>query len=373
MQLEPREVRTQTEVRSVPECQMGVGATSDIELERMREDRLVAIRRRVQQDQPVPLRDGLGTNGRVARRGPEEVVQRGHPPDQFLDGAGHPIRLLPEQLPLFGVIREDPQPVGDHRSGGLGAAGDEQAGLVQQATLGVPVTVVHPGVRPHRDQVVGRAGSAGRHDLAQQRHEFLDRGPQTDQRVDVVGRGVEAHDRLGPVLHVVPTVLGKAEQHRDEPAGERGCERLDDLDLTLHGDRVEQLVDGRSQPRLMLASGARGEPAGHQAALLLVRRIVHGDDVDLFGCPPRPVPAARQEGGAVALDLGEVCVARDGPQRVLRIAVHGFVGPHPGEGRMRIDPVELGIEQVDLEPSVAAVLAGAVRAHAESVSPPTAV
>ena len=81
-----------------------------------------------------------------------------------------------EQLPLVVVVAERPQAVGDGGAGGLGPAGDEQAGLVEDG-LDVELLPVDLGVGPGRQEAVRRAppqlGDLG-HQLARRRDPGLD-------------------------------------------------------------------------------------------------------------------------------------------------------------------------------------------------------
>jgi hypothetical protein len=54
-QLEAGQVRPDAEVRPVAEGDVGVGTAGDVEPERVDEDVLVPVGRRVQEDDPVPL------------------------------------------------------------------------------------------------------------------------------------------------------------------------------------------------------------------------------------------------------------------------------------------------------------------------------
>ena len=72
-----------------PECHVRVRTASDVEAERVVEDGVVAVRRRVQQDDPVAALDRLVADPVVGGRTAEEVVQGCHPPEDFLHGGGH--------------------------------------------------------------------------------------------------------------------------------------------------------------------------------------------------------------------------------------------------------------------------------------------
>src|SRR6185369_11080544 len=86
-ELEPREVRSQTEVHAVPEAQMRVRLARRAEDPGVAEDALVAVRRSLPEDDLVARRDRLPRQQGGARRRPPVVCRRARPADHLLDGA----------------------------------------------------------------------------------------------------------------------------------------------------------------------------------------------------------------------------------------------------------------------------------------------
>ena len=154
----------------------------------------------------------------VLERRALEAEHRGRPADDLVDRRLGPFTL--EELPLVRVVAERAQCPGDHRAGGLGAAADEQAGLVHDR-LGVEGAAIDLGVGPDRYQVGGlvhRAALGCRGHLDQLAVELHDRGHHVHGDLGV-GDAVEAHEPLRPALDVGPARLVPAEQLGREPAG----------------------------------------------------------------------------------------------------------------------------------------------------------
>ena len=78
-QIEAREVRAEAEVLADAEAEVRVRVAVDAEGERVLEDVLVAVGRRVEERQRVALADLLAAQLVVARRGAREVVDRRRP------------------------------------------------------------------------------------------------------------------------------------------------------------------------------------------------------------------------------------------------------------------------------------------------------
>src|SRR5581483_5747585 len=85
LDLEPREVRAETEVRPDPETQVIVRLPADVEHVAVWEDRFVAVRGPVPERHALVLADLAPAELHVAHRGPDEVHDGRHPAHHLLD------------------------------------------------------------------------------------------------------------------------------------------------------------------------------------------------------------------------------------------------------------------------------------------------
>ena len=130
-------------------------------------------------------------------------------------------------------------------------------------------------------------------------------------------------------------------------AGRRRCDRFNGFAFTEGRHLVENFGHHLANVIFMIAHRPRSEPAGNQAALRLMVRIVQVDHGLIRGLVE--VGARATEGGvpgAITLDGHDVVVARDRPKLLDRIPVHRRFLTKPPEGLPRVD-VELWIEHVD--------------------------
>ena len=82
------EMLTEADMGAIAERDMLVGRALDVVFERVGEDRLVAIARRVTQHQPVALGDLLARDFGVGSGGAHEVLHRRDPADRLFDWPG---------------------------------------------------------------------------------------------------------------------------------------------------------------------------------------------------------------------------------------------------------------------------------------------
>ena len=123
--------------------------------ERVREDLLVAVGRRVRQVQQV-----AGLERHVAQRerllaGAHEVLDRRHVPDDLVGGAVDELGLLLQQLELVRVLHQGEQPAGDGVRRGVVTGGGDDHVVAEHVHVGQRLAV-DLGVGDHRREVLGR-------------------------------------------------------------------------------------------------------------------------------------------------------------------------------------------------------------------------
>ena len=104
---------------AVAERQMLVGEPADVEGERVVEDLLVPIARRVGEIDGFALGDGHTSHRGVLGSGAHELLDRCGPPDHLLDRGPHEFGLAPKSFEFTGVLDERPQAAGDGVLGGV--------------------------------------------------------------------------------------------------------------------------------------------------------------------------------------------------------------------------------------------------------------
>ena len=135
-QLEAREARAEAEVRAEAEGDVRVRVARGVEAERIGEDALVAIRRRVEQQQLVARADALAAQRRVARGGAVHVLDRRHPAQHLLDGDRDPAADRRASARIWSGLRHSAsQPPAQHVARRLVAADQDQQSLLQQVVV----------------------------------------------------------------------------------------------------------------------------------------------------------------------------------------------------------------------------------------------
>src|ERR1035437_5084998 len=104
--LEPRQVRAETEMLPEAECNMRIRIAADVELERLRENFFIAVRRRIKQAHRFAGFDLLAANHGIFARGPRELNNRCRPAQDLFDGRVDQPRIALELLPLVRMLDE---------------------------------------------------------------------------------------------------------------------------------------------------------------------------------------------------------------------------------------------------------------------------
>src|SRR5436309_994740 len=136
LQLEPGEVRAEAEVDADAEAVVLVRGAVDAERERVGEDVLVAVGRRVEDAARLALADPRPPHLHVLDGGAAELDDRAHPADDLLDGRRHQGRVAAQLLELARVLDQREQAPGGGVAGRLVAGDDEQHVVREQLPLG---------------------------------------------------------------------------------------------------------------------------------------------------------------------------------------------------------------------------------------------
>ena len=112
-----------------------VRVASHVEPVGVGEHRLVAVGRRVQQEDPVP-RGSACRRARVAGRGAVHVPHRRHPPEHLLDRRRQERPVVAHQRQLIGVAQHRIEPAGHDVAGGLVPADEDEHRLEDQVSVG---------------------------------------------------------------------------------------------------------------------------------------------------------------------------------------------------------------------------------------------
>ena len=254
-------------------CSLGVRPTS--KRSASRKDLLVAVRRRVEDDDLVALADLLAAELGVARRGAAEVHDRRHPAQHLLD-RGRQQRQVGEQArALLGVLDQRQHAAGDQVARGLVAGHGEQQEERVELHLGEPLAV-DLAAHEHADQVVARMVARARGELVGV-HAHL-RGRAHPLLRSAVPRNSGSSKPIRRLLHSktlwrsssgtpsssAMTCSGSsAATSVTKSHSPRAAMRVDDV--------PRHLADVRLEPR----HDARREALADQPAVLAVRRRIH--------------------------------------------------------------------------------------------------
>ena len=280
-------------MRAEAERDVRVRIAPDVERVRVVEHRLVAVRRRIQQDHAitctctaVPAIDA----SRVAVRKKllSGVTQRMS--SSTAPGISAGSAAIASHSSGWRV--ELDQPACDDGARRLRTARDEQARLLHHdRLLDRAAAELDRWPRSTRDRPAAcarRSSASGPSRLA---NSMIAAAHVHHQRL-VVEDAVDAHQPLRPRPHLGPVLVAEAEQVRGEPRRERRGEVVDDLELAASDERVDEIVDDASDHRFESLHRLRREPPGDERALLVVRGIVLGDHVLFLRRDPRAVATA---------------------------------------------------------------------------------
>ena len=241
------------------ECQVRVGITHDVELERPVEDVLVEVRRAVEQPRPLALPDRHAAQFDVLQGGALKAVHRSGPPDDLVDRA---VRAFPlEQLPLVRIVEERVHAVGHRVAGGF-VAGHRQKDHEERELHVLHRLAVDVGLDQPRHDVVGGTAAPLLSHRVRIAHQFCVGGGRVGVEVRVVG----VHDAVRPMEEPLTIRLRHPDQVRD------GLERQVHRDV---GDEVAGVLGGRGgddlpgrdgQLLFERGDGARGEQPRHDLA-----------------------------------------------------------------------------------------------------------
>jgi len=197
---------------TVPATLSRISDTLDVESLRRVEHGLVAIRRRVHEQELVARLHRCATDLGVAGRRAAHVEDRRDPADELLHRDRQQRGLVEQPLMLVGMLDQREERARDDGAGGLGAAVDEQQPLREHLLGGEDPVLLRP--HPQRHDVVRGRGLPGLHQagrvlavVAERLHHAVVHVPRTAAGDD---------RRLRPVLYARPLVVVEAEEPRDD-------------------------------------------------------------------------------------------------------------------------------------------------------------
>ena len=277
-----------------------------------------------------------------ARRRAREPLHRRAPPQHLLDCARDECKVVEEERPLVGELREREHAVADEVRRRLGARHDEEEAEPEDLVVGELLAVDLRGdERGH--EVVGGCGPSGGDDLAEVPDDRAGRGAPRLHGLGTVD--VLVHDRVGPRAELLTVLWCYPDQVAHDRHRERAAERGHEIHrLTGRGSldhRVDRLVGELAHPRLERGDGPRREAARHELAELRVARVVHHDQVGerRARLTLERDPLTGAERGRVVGGPQHVLEARERPEAAGVVVVHGRLVPEAP-----IDGVRVGLE-----------------------------
>src|SRR5579885_401215 len=277
-QFDASQVRAETEMLAVPECDVIVGMALNVEPIRIAEDLFVAVARWIPDDDAVPLANPLATDFHLASRGAHDMRDRRGPTQDFFDRRPHQRRIAQQ---AFAIIRPPHQLVhsaGDRIAGGFLPAEYQEKAVEQHLDVAKAVAVdfaVHQGA----DEIgagIGAAFAYKLHEIVEDLHlrpraGFL-RGP-----VDLVFRILVAQRHVAEREHQVPVLA----RHREHLADDRGRKLRGHLDHQVAATALDYPVDDlggdSADVRFERSQRAWSEPPIHHLAHTSVARRIGRD------------------------------------------------------------------------------------------------
>ena len=278
-QLEAGQARAQAEVRAEAEGEMVVRRALDIEGERIGEDRGVAVRGRVEEQQlalPLAMRWPRSSTSRVAVRAMFwiGVTQRSISSTAVGIFVGSALR----RAALLGMPQQLVHAAADDVPRRLVAADQDQQRFHQQLVVVEP----HPvdlGVDEDADQIVLRLLTGGR------------RAPAIGSRGTRGTRPARVPASPGSVLPLEPSISSDhssrsrvgvrvdPEHVADDDERQPRGDVLDEVEAAARLGALDEIDADLADARLALGDAPRREPLVHQRAALLVERVVEVDHV----------------------------------------------------------------------------------------------
>jgi hypothetical protein len=262
-------------VHALSEAEVRVRIAADVELERVREDRLVAVRGHLPERELVARAQPLAGELGVARER-AALVHRGRgPAHDLLDRHRDPLRLARESLPLSGV-EQRLQAARERLARGLAAGHEQQMEEQQELAVGEARRLLagQLGVDHHREHVVAGRGTLARDQLGPIALDALVRRAHLVVRLAQIAARVLERE-VDPIAQLRARLLRNAEQHADRL--ERQLARDVDHEVAAAApDRVGQDPAGApAQLGLEVADPPRREAPVHERADPVVAGRVH--------------------------------------------------------------------------------------------------
>ena len=272
----------------------------------------VAVRRRVEQHDPIVLAQLLPAELRVGDHGAPERLDRRDPAKALLHRGLDPRRVGRELATLVGMLRQRERGPRDEMAGRL-IARDEQGQAVADGLRGAHSAPVDLCRREARHDVAGRRVAPGSDVIDE---EAVERGEIVERGTLCVGRGDR---RVGPAAEVVAVGVADSEQLGDHEDRKRRRQPIDEVDRLTGGDLAEQRPRRAAHGIGERCRRSGCETTAHELTPRRVEGRIHVQDrpVDLAGVAERIVhehAPARAEPARILAHRAHVVVARDRPR-----------------------------------------------------------
>jgi hypothetical protein len=303
----------------------------------------------------------------VLQREPALVLGRRPDAEDLLHGGRDHARVVDDLAVLLGMAGEEHEGVAHQLRDRLGPGPAEERGEpcdlpVLQLGHALPVLPIDLGLGEAADHVVARMAPLLPHQPVEIRAGLPRR------RVTLGGRaqppGLPVQLKVEPVPDLLAVPLGDAEDAGDDLHRERSGELGDRIEAVAAVERLDVRLDHLAHDRLERLDRPRREDPAHQGPEPVMRRWVHHDDAaehgDLIGRRRQRVQVdamAARERLPVLVGLDDVVVARQRPEAVALVVVHGRLVPQAPVHVVGVIEEDVG-EGVELDPRLAGRLAG---------------